>query len=143
MIILFAVQHYTALHRTVDWYPHPQSVGEHDFHRVREELSRLCHLLPVLQMSLQYGASLTVIRQVVLGKRTLALQHKAIPPSLLRHRLQTEQPLRNMDTHTRTQNGNNYEIYLKIVNCLMQKQAGNKYSLTTTKIYTRRFNELL
>jgi hypothetical protein len=84
-----------------------------------------------------------VIRQVVLGKRTLALQHKAIPPSLLRHRLQTEQPLRNMDTHTRTQNGNNYEIYLKIVNCLMQKQAGNKYSLTTTKIYTRRFNELL
>jgi hypothetical protein len=52
---------------------HPQSIGEHGFHRLWQELSCLGYLLPIVQMSLQYSAPLTVIRQVVFRQRALAL----------------------------------------------------------------------
>jgi hypothetical protein len=82
---------------------HPQSVGEHGFYGVWEELSCLGHFLPILQMSLQHSDPLTVVRQAVFGQRALAFQYKAVPPSLLCHSLE----------HTPTQELNEMEPRLK------------------------------
>lgn len=77
---------------------YPVLGSKHGLNRFWQIFAGLCHFSPVVEVCLVDVHAGHVVGEVVLGQRTLALQHKPIASALLGHRLHKVK----VGTHTAT-----------------------------------------